>query len=77
MLSLLCNWFDDWGRTIRTGLGEGWLITLIVIFSVIALYLLQNILRASINKTKIVIKWGQILLLAVFILFIVWFCVIL
>lgn len=77
MLSLLCNWFDDWGRAIREGLGTGWLIALIVVFSCIALYLMQNILRASINKTKIVIKWGQLILLAIFILFIVWFSVIL
>lgn len=73
MVGLLCNWFDAWGRSIKNGLGEGWLITLIVIFSVIALVLLQSILRASINKTKIVIKWGQLIFLAIFILFIVWF----
>lgn len=77
MVSLLCNWFDDWGRAIKNGLGETWLIILIVAFSVIALVLLQNILRASINKTKIVIKWGQIIFLVIFVLFIVWFCILL
>ncbi len=77
MVSLLCNWFDDWGVAIREGLGETWLIILLVAFSVIALGLLSNILRASINKTKIVIKWGQILMLIVFVLFIVWFSILL
>ena len=77
MKSLLCNWFDDWGIAIRNGLGTGWLIALVVIFSVIALWLLQNILRASINKSKIVIKWGQLILLVVFVLFIVWFSILL
>lgn len=77
MVSLLCNWFDDWGRSIRNGLGETWLIILIVAFSVIALCLLSNILRASINKTKIVIKWGQIIFLVIFVLFIVWFSILL
>ncbi len=76
-MSLLCNWFDDWGRAIKIGLGETWLIILICLFSVVALYLLQNILRASINKTKIVIKWGQIIFLIILVLFIVWFCILL
>ncbi len=77
MVSLLCNWFDDWGVAIREGLGETWLIILLVAFSVIALGLLSNILRASINKTKFVFKWGQILMLIVFVLFIVWFSILL
>ncbi|MBO5022359.1 MAG: hypothetical protein J6C53_02650 [Clostridia bacterium] len=77
MINVLCNWFHDWGVAIKDGLGETWLIILLVAFSVIALGLLSNILRASINKTKFVIKWGQILLLAVFILFIVWFSILL
>lgn len=77
MKSLLCNWFDDWGRAIYDGLGRTWLIILIVLFSFISLYLLQNILRASINKSKIVIKWGQIILLIIFVLFTIWFCTLL
>jgi len=77
MTSLLCNWFDDWGRSIRAGLGETWLIVLIVVFSFIALCLLQNIFRASINKTKFVFKWGQLILLIIFVLFIIWFSILL
>ena len=77
MVSLLCNWFDDWGRSIRNGLGQTGLIILIVLFSVIALWLMQNIFRASINKTKFVFKWGQLIFLVIFVLFIVWFCILL
>ncbi len=77
MNSLLCNWFDDWGRAIYDGLGETWLIILTLVFAGIALFLLQNILRASINKTKIKIKWFQIIFCIIFILFTIWFCTIL
>lgn len=73
-MSLLCSWFDDWGRAIKNGLGQTWLIILIVAFTFVAMLLLQSILRASINKTKFKIKWGQIFLLIIFVLFIVWFC---
>lgn len=75
MKSLLLNWFDDWGIAIREGLGETGLIILICVFSFCALFLLQSILRAPINKTKFVIKWGQLFLLIIFVLFLVWFCI--
>ena len=74
MNSLLLNWFDDWGNSIREGLGETGLIILIVVFSFCALFLFQNIARASINKTKMKIKWGQIFFSIIFVLFIIWFC---
>ena len=74
MNSLICNWFDDWGRAIRDGLGQTWMIVLIVVFAGMTLYLLQNVLRASISKTKIVFKWGQLFLMIVFLLFTIWFC---
>ena len=76
-MSLVCNWFDDWGLAIKEGLGETWMIVLLALFSFVALYLLQDILRASINKTKIVVKWGELFLLAIFMFFIVWFCTLL
>lgn len=74
IMSLLCNWFDDWGRAIESGLGRTWLIVLTVALLFMALYLLQDIIRASINKTKIVIKWGEIVVFIIFSLFIAWFC---
>ncbi len=77
MKSLLCNWFDDWGRTIHDGLGSTWITILIVVFAAISLYLLQDILKASINKTKFKIKWFEIFLLIIFVLFTIWFCTIL
>ena len=76
-MSLICNWFDDWGIAIKEGLGQTWMIVLLALFSFVALYLLQDILRASINKTKIVMKWGELFFLAIFVFFIVWFCTLL
>ena len=76
-MSLICNWFDDWGIAIKEGLGQTWMIVLLALFSFVALYLLQDILRASINKTKIVVKWGELFFLAIFVFFIVWFCTLL
>lgn len=73
MNSLMLNFIEDWGRSIRNGLGETWTIILAVLFLVIALYLIQNVFRASINKTKIVFKWGQIFFMIVFSLFSIWF----
>ena len=73
MQSLMCNWFEDWGRVIKDGLGQFWLIVLIVVFASISLLFLSNILRASVNKSKIVIKWGQLILLAIFLFFTIWF----
>lgn len=77
MISLLCNWFDDWGRSIKAGIGSAGLITLIVLFSFVALWVLYTILSASISKTKFVIKWFQIVFLIILVLFIVWFSIIL
>lgn len=74
MNSLLLNWFDDWGRAIHDGLGNTWLIVLICVFAVCSLWLLKNILSASINKTKMKIKWVQIIFLIIFVLFTIWFC---
>lgn len=74
IMSLLCNWFQDWGVAIESGLGRTWLIILTVALLCVDLFLLQDILRASINKTKIKIKWGEIILFIIFTLFVVWFC---
>lgn len=73
MVSLLSSFITDWGRSIREGLGQTWTIILAVIFVMFALYLMQNVFRASINKTKIVFKWGQIFFMIVFTLLAIWF----
>lgn len=77
MNSLLCNWLKDWGDSIRSGLGDTWMIVLLVVFTAIAFALMYSIFKASVGKTKFVIKWGQIILLIIFALFIVWFIIIL
>ena len=73
MISLLSSFITDWGKSIRAGLGETWTIIFAVFFLVVALYLMQNVFRASINKTKIVFKWGQIFFMIIFVLFAIWF----
>lgn len=73
MKSLLSNWFTNWGMAIKEGLGQTWLIVLAVVFICFALYLFQSFIRAAINKTKIVIKWGQIIFCVIFTLFAIWF----
>jgi len=77
MNSLLCNWFDDWGRAIKSGLGSIGIIIFLVAFSCLALFLGYKLIKASFNKPKIKIKWAQLILLIICILFIVWFSIIL
>lgn len=72
-MGLLCNWFTDLGRSVQEKLGPTWIIILMCIFAMFTIYLLQNVLRASIGKTKIVFKWGQIVFLVIFTLLTVWF----
>lgn len=77
MKSLLLNWFDDWGMAIKEGLGQTWLIICVCIFACFALFLMQNMLRASINKTKVQFKWGQLIFTIIFTLMTIWFCTLL
>lgn len=72
-MSLLLNWFSDWGLAIKNGLGQTWLIVLIVAMTFWALCLFQSVIRASINKTKLKIKWLSLIWLVILVLFIVWF----
>lgn len=73
-MSLICNWFDDWGRTIQRALGQEWIIVLFAAFLFISLCCLAAILRASIGKTKLVFKWGIIILFIISTLLAVWAC---
>ncbi|MBQ8908689.1 MAG: hypothetical protein IJY90_00140 [Clostridia bacterium] len=72
-MGLLCNWFTDLGRSIQKGLGPTWTTTLMCVFLFITLWLMQSVFRASINKTKIVFKWGQIIFMIIFLLLTIWF----
>lgn len=71
-MGLLCNWFDDWGRSIQNALGKTWLAGVFAICIFISLFFLQYILRASINKNKIKIRWGSVIMLIIFVLLSVW-----
>lgn len=77
MNSLLCNWFADWGRSIKAGLGSVGIIIFLVAFSCMALFLGYKIIKAGFNKPKIIIKWGHLFFLIILILFIIWFAIIL
>ncbi|MBP3344895.1 MAG: hypothetical protein J6K97_01680 [Clostridia bacterium] len=72
-IGLMANWFTDLGRKVQARLGETWMIILLCIFVFMTLYLAQNVLRASINKTKITFKWGQTFFLIIFLLLTIWF----
>ena len=72
-MGMLCNWFTDLGRSISESLGQTGVIICIAVFSVFGILLMSNVLRASINKTKIVIKWGQLFFSIIFILLTIWF----
>lgn len=72
-MGLLLNWFTDLGRNVKNGLGNVGMIILLCVFSFMAVYLFQNAIRASINKTKIVFKWGQIIFAVIFLLLAIWF----
>ena len=72
-VSMLCGWFQDSGLAIKEGLGHTGLIVMLVILGSLALLVSWNILKASLGKTKVKILWGQIFILIIVILFIVWF----
>ena len=72
-MGMLLNWFTDLGRSIQTSLGQTWIIILLCVFAAFGILLASNVLRASINKTKVVIKWGQLVFAIIFILLTIWF----
>ena len=77
MVSILCNVFDDWGMSIKNGLGEKWLLILAIAFACIALFMLYSVaissLKKSIRKNKFVFKWVQLFFMIVFAFFSIWF----
>ena len=73
MIGLLCNWFDDWGRSIKDGLGHTGLVIFLVVFACIALVLFWGIIKNALITVKMKIAWGCIILLIIDILFFVWF----
>ncbi|MCI8555527.1 MAG: hypothetical protein HFI85_03025 [Clostridia bacterium] len=77
MGSLLCNWFEDWGRSIRDGLGHTGVIIFLVVFFSLAMLLFYGIIRNATITVKRKISWGYIVMLVIVILFFAWFCTIL
>lgn len=77
MTSLLCNWFDDWGRSIKSGLTTTGVIIFLVVYFCLAALLLYGIIKQILTANKNKIAWGLIFLLIIDILFFIWFCIIL
>lgn len=75
MKSLLLNFIDDWGISIREGLGQTGLLILIVGLCFLAFCFLVSIIKGFLEKNKVKIKWGQIFLTVLIVLFIIWFCI--
>ncbi len=75
MTSLLCNWFDDWGRAISSGLGEVGLIILTIVFTAIAIGLIWGIVRRGLGMGffKSYLSWSMLFLLVIDVLFLIWF----
>ncbi len=76
MTSLLCNWFENWGRSIKSGLGNVGVIIFMVVFFSLAVLLFYGIIRSALIIVKPKIAWGYIFLMVIDILFFVWFCTI-
>ncbi len=77
MTSLMCNWFQDWGRAIKDGLGTVGIIIFLVAFLLVGGCLLYAIIRSLTITVKRKILWGYILLLVIIILFFIWFATLL
>ncbi len=77
MTSLLCNWFDDWGRAISKGLGTLGLIIMILLFAAIAIGLIWGIVRRGLGIYifKSYFSWAMIFLLIIDVLFMIWFLI--
>ncbi len=76
MTSLLCNWFDDWGRNIKSGLTITGIIVFLVAFFCFGVLLFYGIIKRALVANKNRIAWGLIFLLIIDILFFIWFCII-
>ena len=75
MTSLLCNWFDDWGRAISRGLGTTGLIIMIILTAAIAIGLIWGITRRGLGiyVFKSYFSWAMIFLFVIDVLFLIWF----
>lgn len=75
MTSLLCNWFDDWGRAISKGLGDTGLTIMIILFTAIAIGLIWGIVRRGLGVYifKSYFSWAMIFFLIIDVLFLIWF----
>ncbi len=72
--SMLCNFFQDVNDWVNLNIGTSGVAILITMLAIVACLLLTNIIKAAVGKTKLVIKWGQLLLLILVVVAIVWLC---
>ena len=75
-ISLLNGFFGDVNSWMISNVGSVGITILIIMLSVLALFLLSNIIVAAtkLKDAKLKIKWGQLFLLIVVVVAIVWLC---
>ncbi len=77
MMSFLCNFLEDWGRSINRSIGDTGIIIVLVALFCLAALLFYGIIRTSLIvvsvKRTTKIAWGYIFLLIIVILLFVWF----
>lgn len=76
MVSFLCNFLEDWGRSINRSIGDTGIIIILVGLFFLAALLFYGIIRTTllvVNIKRTKIAWGYIFLLIIVILLFVWF----
>lgn len=76
-MSLLLDVLKDISSFLSQKLGNTGIIIIVAMLSIIALFLLANIIKAAgkLSKPKVVFKWGQFILMVICIAIVVWLCV--
>ncbi len=69
--SMLANIFGDINNWVNANIGGSAKIIILVVISMSALLIFANVIKSA-TKSKISIKWGQILLLILLVVAIIW-----
>ena len=74
LLSSFTDAIDVMRKWFNVNIGDVGITIAVCILAVCALLLFWNLCKAAIGKTKIVIKWGQLILLIIVICVLVYLC---
>ena len=69
---MLANFFSDINNWVNDNIGGSTKIIILVVLSMCALLIFANVIKSATGKSKISIKWGQILRLIILVVAIVW-----